>query len=197
MENTSEWVVCTFHHPIFSATKERDNAALRTLWKPIFDKYKVDLVLQSHDHTYGRTGMEVPDTLVGKKATSTAVDASPIAERALVTAPVSVLETVANVPNGVQKLDEKTGTIYVVSVSGTKMYDNSRLPFTKRVAEDTQLYQIIQIDGTRLRFEARTAIGKRYDAFELRKRSGQINELIEILPEVPEHLRPLAEVSDQ
>ena len=67
----------------------------------------------------------------------------------------------------------------------------------KRVAEDTQLYRIIHIDGTRLRFEARTAIGKRYDAFELRKRPGQINELIEILPEVPEHLRPLAEVSDQ
>ena len=45
-KNTSRWVVCTFHHPIFStATKKDDNVELRRLWMPIFDKYNVDLVL--------------------------------------------------------------------------------------------------------------------------------------------------------
>ncbi len=51
--NTSPWVVCTFHHPIFSTGKDRDNPKIRAAWKPLFDKYKVDLVLQGHDHTYG------------------------------------------------------------------------------------------------------------------------------------------------
>ena len=99
-------------------------------------------------------------------------------------------QTVANVATGIQKIDEVAGTIYVVSVSGSKMYENKRLAFMKRVAEDIQLYQIIHIDGGSLRFEARTAIGELYDAFELRKRPGQNNELIEIAPEVPQHLRP-------
>ncbi len=159
-ENKSPWVVCSFHHPIYSTGKDRDNPELRALWKPIFDKYKVDLVLQGHDHTYGRTGFEVPVTL-------------------------------ANVPTGVQRIDEVTGTIYVVSVSGPKMYNNQRQPFMKRLAEDTQLYQVVNIDGNKLRFEARTAIGDLYDAFELHKQPGAINQLLEIEPEVPQHLRPL------
>jgi hypothetical protein len=54
-ENECPWVVCTFHHPIFSTGKDRDNPTLRAAWKPVFDKYRVDLVLQGHDHTYGRT----------------------------------------------------------------------------------------------------------------------------------------------
>jgi hypothetical protein len=84
----------------------------------------------------------------------------------------------------------------VVSVSGPKMYDHSRMEFMKRIAEDTQLYQVISIDGDRLRFEAKTAIGELYDAFELRKRpAGQINELVEIPMEMPPRLRPLAPAS--
>jgi acid phosphatase type 7 len=185
--NELEWVVCTFHHPIFSTGKDRDNVELRALWKPIFDKYKVDLVLQGHDHTYGRTGLTVPSSLeieepavVGASATSAAGG----------TALAAVPQTVANVPTGVQKLDETTGTVYVVSVSGPKMYNIQRAPFMKRVAEDTQLYQIINIDGNKLRFEARTAIGELYDAFELKKTPGKVNELVEIAPEVPEKTRP-------
>ncbi|MEM7478657.1 MAG: metallophosphoesterase family protein, partial [Planctomycetota bacterium] len=59
-KNTSPWIVCSFHHPVFSTGRDRDNAELRKRWKPIFDKYQVDLVLQGHDHTYGRTGLDVP-----------------------------------------------------------------------------------------------------------------------------------------
>ena len=162
--NTAPWVVCAFHHPIYSTGKDRDNAELRSLWKPVFDRYKVDLVLQGHDHTYGRTGFDVPPA-------------------------GAVHPTVANVASGVQKKDEKTGTIYVVSVSGPKMYDNQRQPFMKRLAEDTQLYQIIHVDGGMLRFEARTAVGDLYDAFELHKQEGDINRLVEIEPEVPENKR--------
>ena len=62
-ENTSPWVICTFHHPIFSTAKDRDNPELRNAWKPVFDKYHVDLVLTGHDHSYGRTGL---DTVTNK-----------------------------------------------------------------------------------------------------------------------------------
>ena len=57
-KNPSRWTIVTFHHPIYSSAKERDNAKIRRLWQPIFDKYHVDLVLQGHDHTYARTGLE-------------------------------------------------------------------------------------------------------------------------------------------
>ncbi len=52
--NPNRWTFITFHHPIYSASANRDNAAQREAWKPLFDKYQVDLVLQGHDHTYAR-----------------------------------------------------------------------------------------------------------------------------------------------
>ncbi|MEQ8847621.1 metallophosphoesterase family protein [Botrimarina sp.] len=54
------WTILTFHHPIFSAAKNRDNATLRAIWKPIFDKHKVDLALTGHDHAYARSGLGGP-----------------------------------------------------------------------------------------------------------------------------------------
>ncbi len=171
--NQSPWVVCTFHHPIFSTALDRDNPELRASWKPILDKYRVDLVLQGHDHTYGRTSIAVPASPRENAGTSTLGGSS---------------ET--NATAGVRNAETSTGTVYVVSVSGPKMYNNSRLPFMKRIAEDTQLYQIIKIDGPRLRFEARTAVGRLYDAFELVKRTGEVNHLTEISPEEAERVRP-------
>ncbi len=51
-----KWIILYFHHPIYSAANDRDNKSLRDLFQPIFDRYNVDLVLQGHDHAYGRTG---------------------------------------------------------------------------------------------------------------------------------------------
>jgi 3',5'-cyclic AMP phosphodiesterase CpdA len=160
-ENKSQWVVCTFHHPIYSTGKDRDNADLRNKWKPIFDAYRVDLVLTGHDHTYGRTGLDTP--VVGYEVNTSA---------------------------GANVADSGTGTIYVVSVSGPKMYPLKPSDLMRRVAEDTQLYQVITIDGDTLRFEARTAMGSLYDAFQLKKRPGEINELIEFDPELDTRRRP-------
>lgn len=55
--NPQPWTCVLFHHPIFSPKGTRDNPRMRNAFKPLFDKYKVDLVLQGHDHTYAR-GME-------------------------------------------------------------------------------------------------------------------------------------------
>ena len=95
-----------------------------------------------------------------------------------------------NVTAGATARSETGGTMYVVSVSGPKMYDLGRQEFMRRAAEDTQLYQVIHVDRDELRYEARTAIGTLYDAFTLRKRDGQPNELIEQAPDTPERRRP-------
>jgi hypothetical protein len=143
--NPKPWSIVTFHHPMYSSAVGRDNAELRAMWMPIFDKYKVDIVLQGHDHTYAR----------------------------------SRLLTVENVKTGVTQQNEESGTMYVVSVSGPKMYKLQQRPFMRRLAQDTQLYQIIHVYPDRLEYEARTAIGERYDAFTLVKRPGMSNQLIE------------------
>ena len=111
----------------------------------MYDRFKVDIVLQGHDHTYAR----------------------------------SKLMQHENVSAGVNVQTEDAGTMYVVSVSGPKMYDVGGQPYFRKTAANTQLYQIIFVDGDELRYEARTAVGRLYDAFTLQKRAGQSNLLIE------------------
>ena len=141
---------------MFSPARNRDNPALRAAWKPLLDEFKVDLVLTGHDHTYARSG-----DVSGKPA---------------------VVGT-TNTPAGYnQAYDPAIGTVYVVSVSGPKMYDISNDGFAVRTGEDLQLYQIITVDGDELRYTARTATNRLYDAFTLEKRTGQPNRLREQLP---------------
>ncbi|MBA61850.1 MAG: metallophosphoesterase [Planctomycetaceae bacterium] len=155
-DNPQKWTVVCHHHPIYSSSEGRDNPALRDTWQPIYDKHKVDLVLQGHDHTYARSG----------------------------------LMTWQNVPKGVTTRTD-IGTVYVVSVSGPKMYNLGRRPFMKRGAEDTQLFQVIDVDGDEIHYEARTARGLLYDAFTLKKQAAdKANLLIEQVPDTPERLRP-------
>ncbi|GAA5069354.1 hypothetical protein HNP84_008944 [Thermocatellispora tengchongensis] len=52
--NPNKWTVVTFHHPVYSTTGSRNNPNVRAQWAPLFEKYGVDLVLQGHDHSYGR-----------------------------------------------------------------------------------------------------------------------------------------------
>lgn len=153
-DNPNRWTVLTFHHPVYSTAKGRDNPDIRNMWKPIFDKYRVDLVLQGHDHGYGRFSGELSE----------------------------------NVGTGQNTQSPEGGTVYVVSVSGPKMYNVERTPAMARAAENTQLYQIISIDGDALRYEARTATGELYDAFRLKKKPGERNELVDEIPETPERL---------
>ncbi|GAB4460246.1 MAG: metallophosphoesterase family protein [Armatimonadaceae bacterium] len=152
-ENPQKWTIVTFHRPVYSTAKSRDNKDVREAWLPIFDKHKVDLVVQGHDHTYGRS---------------------------------------RNMRNGMNVRNTDSGTIYVVSVSGPKMYDlnaENKKFWMARAAEDTQLYQIIQVNGDKLNFEARTVTGELYDAFTLEKQKSNINKLVENTPKTPEILR--------
>jgi hypothetical protein len=147
--NTQRWVIATFHHPIYSAARSRDNKALREMWQPVFDKHAIDLVMTGHDHTYART----------------------------------------NLMTGVNAQTGRNGTVYVVSVSGPKMYNLDRVPQMQRAAEDTQLFQVVRVSGDTLSYEARTARGILYDAFELKKRNGKSNLLVNKVPDTPERRR--------
>jgi hypothetical protein len=53
-ENPKKWTVITFHYPIFSTKPDRINEDMIEFIQPILEKYKVDLVLQGHDHAYAR-----------------------------------------------------------------------------------------------------------------------------------------------
>ncbi|MCW5979767.1 MAG: metallophosphoesterase family protein [Bryobacteraceae bacterium] len=94
----------------------------------------------------------------------------------------------SNLLSGVNAADPEGGAVYVVSVSGPKQYRVQRETWMARAAERTQLFQVVRVDGDVLSYEARTATGALYDAFELRKVQGRPNELISKVPDVPERL---------
>ncbi|MEN7547106.1 metallophosphoesterase family protein [Rapidithrix thailandica] len=143
-ENEKAWTVITFHYPIYSTKPNRDNEKLRMHFKPLFDKYKVDLVLQGHDHGYAR---------------------------------------------GMKKIPDNHGqTMYVVSVSGPKMYEVQSAPWMDRKAGNTQLFQVIEIEGNRLQYQAFTADRVLYDAFEIIKKKGKKILKNKIPEHVPERL---------
>ena len=52
--SSAKWNIITCHHSVFSPAKGRDFEYARKKWKPLFDKYNVDIVLNGHDHTYAR-----------------------------------------------------------------------------------------------------------------------------------------------
>ena len=148
-DNPNRWTILTFHHPLYSPASSRDNVAIREQWKPILDEFRVDLVLSGHDHSYSRTGF---------------IDT----------------KSIKNVPAGYkQAYDPKIGTVHVVSVSGPKLYEITKGKFAKKLGENTQLYQIIDIEKNNLRFRAFTATGELFDEFLLQKQSNKPNKLIE------------------
>ncbi len=130
--NPQRWTIIAIHQPFYSTGKDRDNPYLRELFIPILDKYSVDLVLQGHDHSYGRT---------------------------------------YKLKNGIKVADNENGTVYVVSVSGTKVYSiNQRYEdLMAKIGTGRQLFQVISVDKNLLQYESFNAMGELYDSFELRK----------------------------
>jgi 3',5'-cyclic AMP phosphodiesterase CpdA len=131
-DNPNRWTIVMHHHPLYSTGNDRDNVELRDALLPLYDKYHVDLVLQGHDHYYGRT----------KKLFNNAV-VDPAAP----------------------------GTVYAVSVSGSKMYrKNPKFEsLMVKLQGDTQLYQVIEVSPERLGYTSYTASGETIDGFSLLK----------------------------
>jgi hypothetical protein len=69
------------------------------------------------------------------------------------------------------------------------MYEVSADPWMERRAGNTQLFQIITIEANTLAYQAFTATGQLYDAFDLVKEEGKPNQLINKIPDFPERLK--------
>jgi hypothetical protein len=143
----ADWNVVLFHQPVFTCARPNDTAEIKAAWKPVFEKRKVDLVLQGHDHCYSRLTAEA-----GRDA-----------------------GVKARADGAIQ------GPVYLVSVTGSKMYRlNDRAPTQPdKIAEATELYQIVDVEARRLRFRTFTASGRLYDGFDL-ERTKEGNRLHEI-----------------
>lgn len=127
--NDKKWTILTLHQPFYSTKETRDNPQIREAYKHLLDKYGVDIVLQGHDHAYGR----------------------------------GMLDAEANSPG-------QQGTMYVVSVSGPKMYEiGDEKRWIQKQLENTQMYQVLTIDGDQLHFKSYTTTGELFDEFSLRK----------------------------
>ncbi|MBV8207244.1 MAG: metallophosphoesterase [Acidobacteria bacterium] len=54
-ESKSRWKLAYFHHPLYSDAKTHgSDLDLRSRLQPLFDEYKVNVVLSGHDHVYER-----------------------------------------------------------------------------------------------------------------------------------------------
>ena len=75
-------------------------------------------------------------------------------------------------------------TVYVVSVSGGKMYKvkpgwEDYEALRDRVGNNKQLFQVISVDGNKLSYKSYTATGELFDAFDLIKNKNGLNSFIE------------------
>ena len=135
LSNTdAKWKIVTNHHSVFSPAEGRDFEYARKVWKPLFEKYGVDLVLNGHDHTYAR----------------------------------------GHVPVKSQNIDQsgRFKTLYVTSVSGPKQYKVDRESIknygfdgykSDKIGEQTQFFQVINIENNKLIYSAYTTVGNLYD----------------------------------
>lgn len=134
-DNPHRWSIVQIHQPLYAMRADRDYAPLREHLSAVLRKHEVDLVLQGHDHAYGRRALD----------------------------------------------EDKAVPQLILSVAGAKQYraGPAALASMQPVAEGTQLFQVIRVDGPVLRYESRTATGRLYDAFELHAQGSQ-RRLVEV-----------------
>jgi len=147
------WTVATFHHPIFSSGEGRSNEQLRKAWRPLFDAYNVDLVLQGHDHTYARGQTKNLEQGVNARSPE----------------------------GGTVYVNSVSGAkMYEIKPDRWDRFEGIEM---QRGAENTQLYQVIRVGADTIEYRSYTATGKPYDAFDLvRPGDGGPSRMIERPP---------------
>ena len=138
-KNTSKWTIVTMHHPMFSSGAGRDNANNRKVLKPVIDKYKVDLLLQGHDHTYarGHTPVRMSDTKSSK-----------------------IKSLYVNSVSGPKMYDFRKDGWNTYKPEGVLL---------ARKAVKTPFFQVIDVEDDWLTYRAFMANGELYDAVRLHK----------------------------
>jgi len=142
--HATPWVFAVHHKPMYTASAHPPDMQARQAWQPVFDQYKVDFVLNGHNHVYERSlpirGFR-PGGEIGALAKA---DESG--------APV-----------------DGSGTIYVVAGgAGAPLYDVGHAYFSAR-AEKTRNYVVFDIDGRTLTYRSMRPDGSRIESFTYSK----------------------------
>ena len=135
LSNTdAKWKIVTNHHSVFSPAEGRDFKYARKVWKPLFEKYGVDLVLNGHDHTYARGHVPVK---------SQNIDQSGSFKTLYVTSVSGPKQ---------YKVDKEQIKNY-----GADGYKSDK------IGEQTQFFQVISVENDKLIYSAYTTLGDLYD----------------------------------
>lgn len=126
--NHRNWVVVVMHHPVYSAKPGRDNMMLRTVLRPLLERYKVDLVAEGHDHSYARRSTWTTTPRLG---------------------PWPCL-WLSNTPPS----HRATTPMYVVCNSSAKCYLSNCDPQADRICSGHALYQCITLTDSTLHMQA-------------------------------------------
>ena len=132
-KSTAKWNIITCHHSVFSPAEGRDFEYARKKWKPLFDEFNVDLVLNGHDHTYARGHVPTISTTMGSKNLGT------------------IYVTSVSGPKQ-----------YPLDREQIKRYSKEGYQLDKS-AEQTQFFQVITIENNKLIYVAYNALGEEYD----------------------------------
>ncbi|MFZ4893851.1 fibronectin type III domain-containing protein [Plantibacter sp. Mn2098] len=143
--NPGKWSVVSFHQPIFSVTSGRDNATIRNAWLPIFEKHNVDLVLQGHDHAYGRGNLFANEQNLPAGADPATSQTGPVYM-------VTIAGPKMYVPDPVE--------------SNNWIKNGANLRSMNR---DTQMYQTVDVTANQIHVESHKVTGELYDAFTITK----------------------------
>ena len=136
---TAKWKIVTCHHSIFSPARGRDFKFARQNWKPMLDKYNVDLVLNGHDHTYAR----------GHVPVRTSENDTPELGTVYVTS-----------VSGPKQYGLDRKQILAYKSQGYR---------SDKTAEQTQFFQVISIEDNTLSYVAYTVMGDEYDRATITK----------------------------
>lgn len=138
--SNAKWNIITCHHSIFSPAEGRDFEFARKNWKPLLDKYNVDLVLNGHDHTYARGHVPMRTNSPGNDDEITTVYVTSV--------------------SGPKQYD--------LDEEHMKVYEKDGYTPDK-TGEQAQFFQVIKVVDNRLTYLAYTAIGEEYDRAVIEK----------------------------
>ena len=139
-KSTAKWKIVVCHHSIFSPAKGRDFEFARKNWKPLFDKYGVDLVLNGHDHAYARGH-----------------------------SPIKSLEKSASGKLNTLYITSVSGPKQY-KIDKEKMIRFNKDGYAvDKLGEETQFFQVITIENNLLKYFAYTALGDLFDKAFIKK----------------------------
>jgi acid phosphatase type 7 len=150
--DTTPWTVVFHHHPPYSHGRHGSDWGAQTLLTPLYDKYGVDLVLTAHDHLYGRS--------------------FPIFNRQ----PAIV---------GTDDFPKGAGPVYLVVGGGGRSlypYPETGAPDWHAKGESIHHLGIVDVNETRLHFQALRSDGSLLDEFWITSTETPANSKIATLP---------------